>query len=290
MSAAAEEISLPADVALGAVSLTVSDLDAVATFYERAIGLRTVERSGGLARLGVEAGRLLVELVEESGAPPPARWSSGLFHLALLVPSRAELARTVRRVTDAGGRFTGASDHLVSEALYLNDPEGNGIEIYRDRPRSEWEHTGGEVRMSTLALDLDAVMAELPAGDGPDGMPPETVMGHVHLSVADLAETEAFYAGVLGLDVTVRSYPGALFLSAGAYHHHVGANTWTSAGAPAPAPGTRGLRAFEIVLPSGAEVRRVAARLARAGSVTEETDHEVLAADPSGNRLALALA
>ncbi|MGI8597046.1 MAG: VOC family protein [Thermoleophilaceae bacterium] len=170
-----------------------------------------------------------------SQAPPPPRWSSGLFHLALLVPSRAELARAVRRVTGAGGRFTGASDHLVSEALYLNDPEGNGIEIYRDRPREEWEHTGGEVRMSTLALDLDAVMAELPAGDGPDGMPPGTVMGHVHLSVADLAETESFYADVLGFDVTVRSYPGALFLSAGGYHHHVGANTWTSAGVPAPA-------------------------------------------------------
>jgi len=233
VSATAEETSLPADIALGAVSLTVSDLDAVASFYERAVGLGAVERSEGRMRLGVEAGRPLVELVEEPDAPPPPRWSSGLFHLALLVPSRAELARAVRRVTGAGGRFTGASDHLVSEALYLNDPEGNGIEIYRDRPREEWEHTGGEVRMSTLALDLDAVMAELPAGDGPDGMPPGTVMGHVHLSVADLAETESFYADVLGFDVTVRSYPGALFLSAGGYHHHVGANTWTSAGVPA---------------------------------------------------------
>ena len=290
MTAAADETSLPADIALGAVSLAVSDLDAVARFYERAIGLQVVERSDGSVRLGVEAGRPLVELVEEPGAPSPTPWGSGLFHLALLVPSRAELARGLRRVTDAGGRFTGASDHLVSEALYLNDPEGNGIEIYRDRPREEWQHAGGEVQMSTLALDLDAVMAELPAGDGSDGLPTETLMGHVHLSVADLADTEAFYAGVLGLDVTVRSYPGALFLSAGGYHHHLGVNTWTSAGAPAPPPGTRGLRGFEIVLAGADEARRAAERLARAGSVTEATDDAVVAVDPSGNRLRLAVA
>jgi len=169
-------------------------------------------------------------------------------------------------------------------------PVSLDVEIYRDRPREEWQHAGGEVRMSTLPLDLDAVMAELPAGDGPDGMPTATAMGHVHLSVADLAETEAFYAGVLGLDVTVRSYPGALFLSAGGYHHHLGANTWTSAGAPASPPGTRGLRGFEIVLPSAGEARRAAERLARAGTVTEATDDTAVAVDPSGNRLRLAVA
>jgi catechol 2,3-dioxygenase len=168
----------------------------------------------------------------------------------------------VRRVVTSGERFTGASDHFVSEALYLRDPEGNGIEIYRDRPREEWEHEpNGEIRMGTVALDIDAVMAELPANGG-GGMPDGTVVGHVHLQVSELERTEAFYTGELGLDVTVRSYPGALFLSHGGYHHHIGANTWASAGGAPPPPGSRGLEWFELAGPSS-------------GLVT----------DPSGNRL-----
>ena len=171
----------------------------------------------------------------------------------------------MRRVVDAGERFTGASDHLVSEALYLRDPEGNGIEIYRDRPREEWQYEpSGEIRMGTIALDLDAVMAELPP-DGRAGMADGTVVGHVHLQVSELPGTEAFYAGELGLDVTVRSYPGALFLSRDGYHHHVGANTWASAGASPPPEGSRRLEWFEMRHPS------------REGLVT----------DPSGNRALL---
>ena len=244
---------------IGRVALRVADLARVRTYYERAIGLRALSETS----LGVD-GTPLIELVDDPAAPPAPPGSTGLFHLALLVPDRPSLARAVQRVVRAGERFTGASDHFVSEALYLRDPEGNGIEIYADRPRSQWEYEpSGEIRMGTVALDLDGVMAELPGGDDP-GMPDGTVVGHVHLHVADLGAAEAFYAGRLGLDVMVRGYPGALFLARGGYHHHIGLNTWQGEGAPPPPPGSRGLVDFELVLPD-----------AEPGPLE----------DPSGNRL-----
>ena len=228
---------------IGRVRLVVGDLEGSVAFYERAIGLRVLERDGDVVQLGADAP--LVELAGDPDAPPRPPGSTGLFHLALLVPSRAELARAVRRVADSGWRFTGASDHFVSESVYLRDPEGNGIEIYRDRPREEWEWDGDEIRMGTVALDLDAVMAELP-GTGDPGMADGTAMGHVHLQVAALDAAEPFYTGELGLDVTVRSYPGALFLSRGGYHHHVGLNVWATAGGAAPPTGARGLAWVEL--------------------------------------------
>jgi catechol 2,3-dioxygenase len=233
---------------IGRVRLRVADADRVRSYYEHTIGLRAI----GSGALGVDD-TPLIELVGDPDAPPAPPGSTGLFHLAVLLPDRGSLARAVQRVLASGERFTGASDHFVSEALYLRDPEGNGIEIYRDRPRSEWEYgAGGELRMGTVALDVDAVMGELPGGDDP-GMPEGTVIGHVHLHVADLGAAEAFYAGQLGLDVTVRSYPGALFLSHDGYHHHVGLNTWQGEGAPPPPPGSRGLEDFELLLPSASE-------------------------------------
>ncbi len=148
------------DTSLGAVAVTVADLDRTCAFYERALGLRVLERSGNTVELGVEPARTLVELVGDPDAPPRPRRSTGLFHLALLVPDRAGLARMLRRVIEAGWRFTGASDHLVSEALYLDDPEGNGIEIYRDRPRREWRYANGALLMATEPFDLNGVMGE----------------------------------------------------------------------------------------------------------------------------------
>ena len=230
---------------IGRVRLRVADADRVRSYYERTIGLR----ADGLV-LGAD-GTPLIELIDDPDAPAAPPGSTGLFHLALLVPDRPALAQAVRRVVESGERFTGASDHFVSEALYLRDPEGNGIEIYRDRPRSEWEYEpNGELRMGTVALDIDSVMAELPDGDDP-GMPEGTRMGHVHLHVADLPSSESFYAGDLGLDVTVRSYAGALFLSRDGYHHHIGLNTWQGEGAPPPPEGSRGLEDFELLLPDG---------------------------------------
>ncbi len=232
---------------IGRVRLRVAGADRVRSYYEHTIGLTADELS-----LGVD-GTPLIELIDDPDAPPAPAGSTGLFHLAILVPDRRSLAQAVRRVVESGERFTGASDHFVSEALYLRDPEGNGIEIYRDRPRSEWEYEpDGELRMGTVALDIDSVMAELPDGADP-GMPDGTRIGHVHLHVADLPSAESFYAGDLGLDVMVRSYPGALFLSRNGYHHHIGLNTWQGEGAPPPPPGTRGLEDFELVLPGASD-------------------------------------
>jgi catechol 2,3-dioxygenase len=277
-------ISIDPATRMGPVRLTVADLDRARAFYARAVGLADLGTEGGIARLGPPGGPALVELEGRPDAPPRPHRSTGLFHLALLVPGRPELARALRRVIEAGASFTGASDHLVSEALYLDDPEGNGIEIYRDRPRDEWEYDGGELRMATLPLDLEAVLAEMPATPD-EGMPAGTRMGHVHLQVRDIPEAEAFYAGVLGFDPTVRGYPGALFVSAGGYHHHLGLNTWGTAGAPPPPPGARGLGRAEIVVPDAAELDRVEARLADAGGPPERGEEGVSAGDPSGNRL-----
>ena len=278
---------IPADTAIGKVRLRVADLGDLTSFYGRVIGLGAVERDNGVARLGPEGGEPLVELVSAPDAPPAPSFSTGLFHLAVLVPDRAELARSLQRVAGAGWRLTGASDHLVSEALYLQDPEGNGIEIYRDRPRDQWGEDAGEIRMATLPLDLDGLLGELDSGDPPaDGMPAGTTIGHVHLQVADIPAAEGFYNGALGLDVMVRSYPGALFLSAGGYHHHLGLNTWQSQGAPPPPDGSLGLDRYELVLPDAAARDDAAARLAQAGDPVR-LEEGVLATDPSGNRVLL---
>jgi catechol 2,3-dioxygenase len=277
--------SLHPATTLGPVTLTVADLERAAAFYETAIGLRIVARSAGAVHLAGEDGAALVELVGRADAPPRPLRTTGLFHVAFLVPTRADLARAVRRAVEAGWRFTGASDHLVSEALYLDDPEGNGIEMYRDRPREEWPYADGAPQMATLPLDFDGVMAELPAGEASVGKADGTRIGHVHLQVADLAAAERFYHQVLGFDVTVRGYPGALFVSAGGYHHHVGLNTWAGEGAPPPPPGARGLDRFRVVVPDADELERVAARVAEAGLEHERDEQGLLVADPSRNRV-----
>ena len=277
---------IPPETHIGQVRLRVADIDDLATFYERVVGLRAVERDGGLVRLGPEGGEPVIELVSAPTAPSAPGFSTGLFHFAILVPDRPELARALRRVAEAGWRLTGASDHLVSEALYLRDPEGNGIEIYRDRPRDQWGFDNGELRMASLPLDLDGIMSELEPDDAPNGMPAGTTMGHVHLQVADIPASEGFYNGAIGLDVVVRSYPGALFLSAGGYHHHLGVNTWQSQGAPPPPEGALGLDRYELVLPSEAAVDDAAAALGERGDPVR-LDEGVLATDPSGNRVLL---
>jgi catechol 2,3-dioxygenase len=282
-------VTIAPDASVGAVRLRVAALEALTAFYERAIGLRTLAREDGVVRLGPEGGPAIVELAAAPGAPPRPPVSTGLFHLAILVPTRADLAGALRRVAGAGWRLTGASDHLVSEALYLNDPEGNGIEIYRDRPRDEWRHEPtGELAMATLPLDLRDVLTERVAlPDGPGPMPAGTRIGHVHLQVSSLEPAESFYSGALELDVTVRSYPGALFLSAGGYHHHVGANIWQTNGAPPPPEGALGLDHWELVLPDRPERDRLTARLEEGGAELVGLDGGVLAADPSGNRVLL---
>ena len=282
-------VSIDPGSSIGAVRLAVADLDDVADFYREAIGLRPLEpEQNEIVRLGTgEDAAPLVELVGDPSAPPRPRHTTGLYHLAILVPTRADLARALQRVADAGWRLTGASDHLVSEALYLSDPEGNGIEIYRDRPREQWQYRDGAIQMSTEPLHLDGVLGELSREDAGAGMPAGTRMGHVHLNVADLTAAEAFYSGALGFDVTVRGYPGALFVSAGGYHHHIGLNTWTGEGAPPPPPLSRGLRWFEIRLPGEAQLAAEEDRLRAAGFEPERVDGGVSVNDPSGNGVLL---
>jgi catechol 2,3-dioxygenase len=282
-------MTIAPDSHIGPVSLTVADLDREREFYEGAIGLRVLGdegyADGSTVRLGAD-GTVVIKLNGDPDASPRRRGTTGLFHLAILVPSRADLAGALRRVVGAGGSLAGASDHLVSEALYLADPEGNGIEIYRDRPREEWHRVDGQIEMATLPLDLDSLLAALVEDESPHA-PAGTRIGHVHLHVADLAAAQEFYAGVLGFDVTVRGYPGALFLSAGGYHHHIGVNTWAGEGAPAPPPGSRGLRDFAIVLPGAAELDAAERRLRDAGVEARRDTDGVHAADPSGNGIVL---
>ena len=287
-----QDLSIDPGTSIGAVRLAVADLDRQRDFYTRAIGLVELEGSDGLVRLGAGdvAAEPLIELVSEPEATPRPRYTTGLFHLAILVPGRADLAAALYRVVNAGWRLTGASDHLVSEALYLNDPEGNGIEIYRDRPRDQWPIRDGAIQMSTEPLDLDGVLGELRREDEGKGMPEGTRIGHVHLNVADLTPAEAFYSGALGFDVTVRGYPGALFLSAGGYHHHIGLNTWIGEGAPPPPAGTRGLRHFEIRIPGEAQLAAEEDRLREAGFEPTRDGGLVEVVDPSGNRVVLTAA
>jgi catechol 2,3-dioxygenase len=271
---------------LGTVRLTVADLAPSRDFYERALGLRASERDDGTLALGLEDGVPLIELTGDPAASPRPRRATGLFHLAVLLPSRRDLALALRRLAEARVPLDGASDHLVSEALYLHDPDGNGIEIYRDRPRDQWPHVDGSLEMATLPLDIDDVLTELPAASA-EFVPAGTRIGHVHLKVDDLDAAEAFYAGVLGFDVTVKGYAGALFVSAGGYHHHIGLNTWQSLGAGAPPPGAIGLRSFEVALPDGGELERVLERVREAGIEGDLTDGGAIVRDPSGNAVRL---
>ncbi len=234
---------------IGAVHLTVADLGRLVSFYETRLGLTVRQRDSRTAWLGAGGPDLLV--LHESPTARRVPGTTGLYHFAVLVPTRRDLARSLRRLVDTGTTLQGVADHGVSEALYLGDPEGNGIEIYRDRPRADWPIVAGQLRMGADHLDLDGLLSELDAeGHAHDaaGMPPATTIGHVHLHVADLVATEEFYAGVLGFELTQRFGGSACFFAAGGYHHHVGANIWAGAGAPPPPPGARGLDHFEIVL------------------------------------------
>lgn len=278
---------LPAATRLGHVALQVADLARSLTFYGRALGLRVLEREGATAMLGTQDGDTpLVHLTVRAGAnASPQHARLGLYHFAILLPDRAALGRFVSHL-GAIGVQAGASDHLVSEALYLRDPDGLGIEVYADRPKSSWERVNRQLKMSSDPLDLaDLVRA---AGDEPwTGMPEGTVMGHVHLHVADLDKAAAFYHAALGLDKMVWDYTGALFLAAGGYHHHLGLNTWAGARAPRPTDADARLLEWRIVLPSPGDVQRAAASLAAAGHTVVADGSDCIATDPWDTRVRL---
>ncbi len=280
--------SIHANTMVGQAALTVADLQRSGRFYCDVLGLRVLGRGDGTLTLTADNATPLLELTERPGARPKPARATGLYHFAVLVPSRLELARSLRRLAELRYPLTGASDHLVSEALYLDDPDGNGIEIYRDRPRAEWPHLGGQVQMAVDPLDIDGLLGELEGDDRPwSGLDQQTRMGHIHLHVADLRQAEEFYCGVLGFDVMVRYGPSALFVSAGGYHHHLGLNTWAGVGAPPPPVGSAGLRWFAVRLPSAAAFDQLVARVREASLATEPVDAGLLLRDPSGNGVVL---
>lgn len=278
---------LPAATRLGRVRLQVADLERSLAWYQRVLGMRVLDRQAVEATLGAHGDdEPLVVLRERRGARPvPPRGRLGLYHYALLLPDRPALGAFLLHLATSGER-AGASDHLVSEALYLNDPDGLGIEVYADRPRDAWQVQDREISMSTVPLDAQglAVAARTTVWNG---MPAGTRVGHVHLHVGDIAAADAFYHQGLGFDRVVWSYPGALFLSAGGYHHHLGLNTW-AAHSPAATEDDARLLDWEIALPDRAAVEATAAGLRAAGHAVEAEAGEATASDPWGTAVRLA--
>lgn len=269
---------LPAATTIGTVTLRVADADRSLRWYCDMMGMELVERTPEQLALGA-GGEAFLFLEVLPGAPARVEETTGLYHVAILVPDRASLGGALARITQAGVRL-GASDHLVSEALYIWDPDNNGLEIYRDRPRDEWRWDGKTVRMATDPLNRQSVLAEgLNAGTDRKPMPPGTRIGHVHLQVGDLALAERFYCGVLGFERTAGRH-GALFVSAGGYHHHLGLNVWHSFKAPPPAQDAAGLLEYDIVVPDRAALAAAKARLEGAGYRTLGDADHVRALDP----------
>ena len=275
---------LPADLRLGEVTLQVSDLSRSLEYYGRVLGLRPLAREPGAATLGIEGEDApLVQLHERRDvAAVPSRGLLGLYHFAILLPDRAALGRLVVHLSELGARV-GASDHVVSEALYLRDPDGLGIEVYADRPRGAWQAMDGQLRMGTEPLDLPEVAAAA-HGERWTGMPAGTRMGHLHLHVSDLQRAAAFYHTALGLDQTVWSYPGALFLAAGGYHHHLGLNTWAGASARSAGEGDARLLEWTMFL-AGADATATRASLESAGFAVAGADDGWRVEDPWGTTL-----
>jgi len=279
---------LPDTLRLGPVHLTVADLDGSIAFYERSLGLQVHGRGGDTATLGAGAEDLVV-LVEEPGAASAGR-HAGLYHFALLFDSREELARAVARLAETRTRIEGAADHGVSEAVYLRDPDDNGIEIYADRPRDAWppSRTEGEpFEIYTIALDMKSLLATVAGEEPQDQAGSGLRMGHLHLHVGDIARGLAFYRDVLGFDVMV-NLGSAAFVSAGGYHHHLGFNVWLGKDVKPRPAGTSGLRHWVIVLERPEEVEAVRERVRAAGLPLEERDAGFLVRDPWGTAVVVA--
>jgi catechol 2,3-dioxygenase len=268
------------------VSLFVRDLGRSLDFYQNILGFTLHDQEGEIARLGAE-GRDLLELVELSYGQD-VRGTTGLYHFAILVPSRTQLALSLKRILEMRTPVQGFADHLVSEAIYLPDPDGNGIEIYRDRPRADWPRMDGQIQMATDPLDLDGLLAELNDNSSSwTGLPQETIIGHMHLHVREIAEAERFYGQLIGFDLVLRYGPSASFLSVGGYHHHLGVNTWAGVGAPPQPEDALGMRWYDILLPSQDDLDELVFRLQQSDVRLEEREGDIFLRDPSANGIRL---
>ncbi len=277
---------LPAATHIGYAHLQVADLQRSLAFYVDLLGFHEITRTGStvvLSATGSAPAHLLI--TEHPGAPPKPRRSTGLYHIAILLPSRSALARVILRLGTHGWRLSGASDHLVSEALYLNDPDGNGLELYADRPRSGWRTEDGQLKMATEPLDLNDLLAQASQDESPwSGIDAGTITGHVHLHVADLERAVNFYYRVIGLDINIASLEmGAGFLSAGGYHHHLGLNTWAGRGAPPPPPEAAGLLSFSLRLPDQESWQQLLTHIQSLNvTVEQQKDGRAIVRDPDG--------
>lgn len=268
------------------VNLVVSNLGRSQEFYCDLLGFHAAKKKNTLELYAKKDHPPLLVLIENKNAVPKPQWSTGLYHVAILFPNRKELARIFKRLYQNQWQFQGFADHGVSEALYLADPDGNGIELYADRPMEQWKREHGEMVMFTKSLDLENLLNELP--DEPNdwaGIPEDTTIGHVHLQVSDLIKAEQFYHNILGFEVTARSYPGALFLAADGYHHHVGLNTWNSRGASAPPPDAVGLLSYEISLRDTSAKAALLNRAYRANITIKEYSNSLLIQDQDGIKI-----
>jgi catechol 2,3-dioxygenase len=283
------------ETSIGAVHLTIANLERAVRFYVDRLGFQLSTRQDGTAALGAGGDDLLV--LHESRQATRAPRTAGLYHFAILVPSRIDLARTLRHLAIMQTPMQGYSDHLVSEAIYLADPDGNGIEVYRDRPRAEWPFVDGRLQMASDPLDVDGLLRDADRDAGsPDAtrtpstapaLAPGTRIGHIHLHASFLEDTEEFYTTALGLDVTARYGGSATFMSAGGYHHHVAANTWAGVGAPRPPKDAIGLRHFELVVPDIAARDSAGESLERAGVSVSTKGLALVVEDPSGHVIAV---
>lgn len=284
------EFRLPATTQIGHAHLQVADLPRALHFYKELIGFKEINHDREtvlLSATGKFPAHMLLTARADAKSKPPR--TTGLYHTAIRFANRRELARVFRRLIENGWPFQGFADHIVSEALYLADPDNNGVELYTDRPREQWRWRNGAVEMATDPLDVDDLLREIKKDTSPwEGVHPGTDIGHVHLHVSDLQNAEAFYHGVLGFDVMQRSYPGALFVSAGGYHHHIGLNIWAGKGAPPPPPNAVGLLSFSISIPDLDALQILKERLRAADFSIEDKSASVnqttiLTRDQDGN-------
>lgn len=278
---------LAAGTHIGSIALDVRDLDRSLTFYAQVLGFQLLTRNGGEARLSTGFERIpLITLCEKPGAIPKPGGSTGLFHFALLYPNREALGTALHRLVASEYPLDGASNHGVSEALYLMDPDRNGVELYTDLPLDKWNWLGDQIQMVTEPLDVERLLRESPS-HAPAPVHPRTMIGHVHLQVSDLQRSGEFYQNILGFSVTQRSFPGALFLAAGEYHHHLGLNIWASEGAAPPPADSTGLRSFQIRVPGRSAFETLVAHLNTSGIetfpvVSSAGDLEFTLQDPDG--------
>jgi catechol 2,3-dioxygenase len=271
---------------IGTVGLVARDLDRLTEFYRSLLGLTVLERTGRIARLGV-AGATLIEIEHRPDAKPDNPAEAGLYHTAFLMPTRQDHARWIAHIARNRVPITGASDHGVSEAFYLDDPEGNGIEVYNDRPRERWTWENDLVVMQTKQLDIEAILTEIDPGTSTYPAAPEGLrIGHIHLRVGSVERAEEFYRGVIGLDLT-RRRGGATFMSSGGYHHHVGANVWHSDGAGRRDDARAGLSWFSVEAADGAAYDGTLARLKAGGASVEAMADGIETADPWATRVRL---